>query len=1310
MAIDRDFVLVKEYAMANSPETPLHVYQVLEEEYISLHGAISEDGLTVELPDQENENTWRPVEARRDWRFHQGHIKDPVGFASGLLLCKGPQQESTLQNIQSFNWMKTDLKKYLLQKIDHATLQRLCDWQQGGGNPRSVPAELTRPLEQEVSELLKDPELYHRDRFTYEWLSDASKRLIHLRSSSETFQGDALAQLNRLLLEDAFPESLEKINDVRLAAMYQRFHTVKQKALCLSGGGIRSGTFALGLLQGLARHNLLNKFDYLSTVSGGGYIGSWLTAWIHRQPKGLGGVTNELANSAPASKIDPDPPPVHYLREYSSFLTPKVGLLTADTWTFLGIYFRNLLLNWLVFIPLLIAVLTVPRLVVTMTLAQPEQEQGSPPVSLFGLQKVFYGRHIFLAIGFVLGVWALAYIIFNRPGIREMLKKRSRFWGSHANQRSFLLYCLLPLIISAAGLTTYWAWSSASLEDTPWWKFLFFGVLFTFLGWLVASLILRRVFNYKNWKDINFYELGALLVAGIVGGILLWLMSGLHSIWENPVVGYANLEKTGQPFPWTYWSTGPEWTWPFWTTELYACFAVPVFMLVFLAGAILFVGLSSVSPRIDDEDREWWSRFGAWVLIAILTWCVSNTLVIFGPVALMSAPTLLASVSGLSGLLAILLGRSSKTPAQEKPVNEKEQSKVGRLSSLLTSSLPLLALVFIAALVAALSLATTGIIQGIALLARNKFPKSPLNEWLTTVPDPGFSKYVEYVHSAVSAPDALTAAKIVHMNVLHHTSTWFVLALGLLMFGFGMVLARFINLNLFSLHAGYRNRLIRAFLGASRPGNERNPNPFTGFDPADDIHMHELRPGLFDESDFIDPVRLARELLDETQPMSRYLSEKNLLQNLNAIPLTSTASPRLTASLRNDLNGALESASLYMQEISQPFLQARRIAEIWNAIENEHGTTNFLREESLRSDYHLLLNRLILEEAYPNTLRQCQYPPPPYKLLHVVNTTLNLVGGHNLAWQQRKAETFSVTPLHSGCFRLGYRNSRVYGGGDTGGISIGTAAAISGAAASSNMGYYTTSPVISLLLTFFNVRLGWWLGNPGPAGDDTYDRRAPKYSVSPIISEAFGLTDDLNKYVYLTDGGHFENLAIYEMILRRCHIIVVSDGAQDENYRFSDLGNAVRKIRIDFSVPIEFTSVPIYAEAPRAEQGKGMYWAIGKIRYTCIDRGPNVQDGVLLYIKPAVYGNEPRDILEYKKSYPAFPHQSTADQFFDEPQFESYRMLGSHIMDQLCGKGTNGLDLYAVIAKAVDQLTDDTGAAADSELKDWLREWLRKSI
>jgi hypothetical protein len=258
------------------------------------------------------------------------------------------------------------------------------------------------------------------------------------------------------------------------------------------------------------------------------------------------------------------------------------------------------------------------------------------------------------------------------------------------------------------------------------------------------------------------------------------------------------------------------------------------------------------------------------------------------------------------------------------------------------------------------------------------------------------------------------------------------------------------------------------------------------------------------------------------------------------------------------------------------------------------------------------------------------------------------------------------------------------------------------------MGYYTTSPVLSLVLTFFNVRLGWWLGNPGPAGNDTFRRQSPKYSVQPILDEAFGLTDDQNEYVYLTDGGHFENLGIYEMVLRRCNVIVISDAAADGEYHFGDLGNAIRKVRIDLGVPIEFTALPIYAAPPEAPD-RGMYWAAGRIRYSCID-GPDVQDGLLLYIKPAVYGNEPRDVLEYKKSHPTFPHQSTADQFFDEPQFESYRILGSHIMDQMCGEEPKPLGLYAMLGKAVDHLTEaqDGSAPPDPKLKQWKDEWINK--
>src|SRR5262249_23011122 len=145
--------------------------------------------------------------------------------------------------------------------------------------------------------------------------------------------------------------------------LYEAIHALpdKRAALCLSGGGIRSATFSLGVLQGIARAGLLSRFHYLSTVSGGGYIGGWLTAWLPHAGGDVDGVANALASLDPDRKLEPEPPPVSHLREYSNYLAPRPGLLSADTWTLAGTMVRNLILVWLVLLPLLAAALAVPR-------------------------------------------------------------------------------------------------------------------------------------------------------------------------------------------------------------------------------------------------------------------------------------------------------------------------------------------------------------------------------------------------------------------------------------------------------------------------------------------------------------------------------------------------------------------------------------------------------------------------------------------------------------------------------------------------------------------------------------------------------------------------------------------------------------------------------------------------------------------------------------------------------------------------------------------------------------------------------------
>jgi hypothetical protein len=283
----------------------------------------------------------------------------------------------------------------------------------------------------------------------------------------------------------------------------------------------------------------------------------------------------------------------------------------------------------------------------------------------------------------------------------------------------------------------------------------------------------------------------------------------------------------------------------------------------------------------------------------------------------------------------------------------------------------------------------------------------------------------------------------------------------------------------------------------------------------------------------------------------------------------------------------------------------------------------------------------------PNdNLRMVDLPSRP---LQVVNATLNLIKGGNLAWQRRETESFTATKYRTGSGRLGYQESRLYGGG----LSLGSAITISGG--------YASSPLLSMIMMLFNARLGVWLPNPGEFGRGYWSKPGPTYSVRPFIDEAFGLTSDRNAWVNLSDGGHFENLGLYEMVLRRCAIIIVVDGSADPSFHFDDLANAIRKTRVDLAIPIVFPNgVPIAKEITPASK----HCAVGRIAYSAVD-GPGVMDGTLIYIKTSLTGNEPQDVLTYAAQNPAFPHEPTSNQWFGEPQFESYRQLGLHVVEEI---------------------------------------------
>src|SRR5215813_300337 len=182
-------------------------------------------------------------------------------------------------------------------------------------------------------------------------------------------------------LPQNYPSSNEP--EARLKGLWAAVHGLKEKraAFCISGGGIRSATFGLGILQGLARCALLEKFHYLSTVSGGGYIGSWLSAWIKNDPDGIRSVVGELKRR-PESTLNPEPQPVRHLREFSNYLAPRTGLTSVDFWTLITTFVRNMFLNWLVLISWLAAAMMIPRLYLAAINLQPNWPAWSPEMDI----------------------------------------------------------------------------------------------------------------------------------------------------------------------------------------------------------------------------------------------------------------------------------------------------------------------------------------------------------------------------------------------------------------------------------------------------------------------------------------------------------------------------------------------------------------------------------------------------------------------------------------------------------------------------------------------------------------------------------------------------------------------------------------------------------------------------------------------------------------------------------------------------------------------------------------------------------------
>jgi hypothetical protein len=236
--------------------------------------------------------------------------------------------------------------------------------------------------------------------------------------------------------------------------------------------------------------------------------------------------------------------------------------------------------------------------------------------------------------------------------------------------------------------------------------------------------------------------------------------------------------------------------------------------------------------------------------------------------------------------------------------------------------------------------------------------------------------------------------------------------------------------------------------------------------------------------------------------------------------------------------------------------------------------------------------------------------------------------------------------------------------------------AVSGAAVSSNMGAKSIKP-LTATLALLNIRLGYWLRNP------LWVARAKPQEVVGwfhhvteffrlrnvlanyyFLGELFGQLSERRKSVYLTDGGHIENLGIYELLRRRCRVIIAVDAEADSQMAFGSFNTLERYALIDLGIRLDLPWQQIADESLTtgdaidktgdAPKHHGPHCAIGEISY------PGGHKGILVYIKTSLTGDENDSVFDYKKRYDDFPHETTFDQLFTEEQFEAYRALGFH--------------------------------------------------
>ena len=311
----------------------------------------------------------------------------------------------------------------------------------------------------------------------------------------------------------------------------------------------------------------------------------------------------------------------------------------------------------------------------------------------------------------------------------------------------------------------------------------------------------------------------------------------------------------------------------------------------------------------------------------------------------------------------------------------------------------------------------------------------------------------------------------------------------------------------------------------------------------------------------------------------------------------------------------------------------------------------------------------------------------PYPL---INTTLNAIGDVKLAGY-KSHDFFLLSPLYCGSKFTGYVKTE---DSDFKRMTISTAVTISGAALNPMMGYYTNR-FLAFLMTLLNLRLGYWAINPKYYKTKNLLKKfLLKISEKGItmwpyynIMELLGKSNLERLRVNLSDGGHIDNLGVFELLRRKCDLIVCIDAGEDKNYRFKDLTKIIQRAKIELGVEISFPKEenPEKVIKPKIDGFSEKHFSIGKIQY-------RDKKGTFIYIKTSLTKKHSKErkklecinkhftYFDYKAYHPDFPHESTVDQFFDCVQWEAYEKLGEDIAESFIDEIKNNQKLKELLA------------------------------